>query len=212
VGGQAPRTSTSFASEGTRRADVSPGGPQRPEDTLANLEVHPDFTLKLVASEPLITKPMNFDWDPAGGIWVAESPNIRMPPAGMRPDIAARSGKDHGGIRPDTRRSRARGARQNQQAHPTPDGDGVMDKKEVFYEGLDLVTGLVFHQDGVIVTQAPDIPLAARLLMPTARRQSREALRRPRHRRHARGHQQPTLGLGRLDLRHARIQPVRTKS
>ena len=36
-------------------------------------------------------------------------------------------------------------------------GDGVMDKKEVFYEGLDLVTGLVFHKDGVIVTQAPDI-------------------------------------------------------
>jgi putative membrane-bound dehydrogenase-like protein len=32
-----------------------------------------------------------------------------------------------------------------------------MDKKEVFYEGLELVTGLVFHKDGVIVTQAPDI-------------------------------------------------------
>ena len=32
-----------------------------------------------------------------------------------------------------------------------------MDKKEIFYEGLDLVTGLVFHKDGVIVTQAPDI-------------------------------------------------------
>ena len=36
-------------------------------------------------------------------------------------------------------------------------GDGVMDKRVIFYEGLDLVTGLVFHQDGVIVTQAPDI-------------------------------------------------------
>ena len=32
-----------------------------------------------------------------------------------------------------------------------------MDKKDIFYEGLDLVTGLVFHKDGVIVTQAPDI-------------------------------------------------------
>src|SRR6188508_260679 len=37
------------------------------------------------------------------------------------------------------------------------DGDGVMDKKDIFYEGLELVTGLVFYKDGVIVTQAPDI-------------------------------------------------------
>ncbi|HEX5176130.1 MAG TPA: PVC-type heme-binding CxxCH protein, partial [Chthoniobacteraceae bacterium] len=29
--------------------------------------------------------------------------------------------------------------------------------KQVFYEGLDLVTGLVLYKDGVIVTQAPDI-------------------------------------------------------
>jgi putative membrane-bound dehydrogenase-like protein len=32
-----------------------------------------------------------------------------------------------------------------------------MDKKEVFYEGLELVTSFVFHRDGVIVSQAPDI-------------------------------------------------------
>ena len=32
-----------------------PGGPQKPAQTLANLEVHPDFTIKLVAAEPLIT-------------------------------------------------------------------------------------------------------------------------------------------------------------
>ena len=36
-------------------------------------------------------------------------------------------------------------------------GDGVMDKKEVFYEGLELVTGFVFYKDGVIASAAPDI-------------------------------------------------------
>ncbi|HUR47667.1 MAG TPA: PVC-type heme-binding CxxCH protein, partial [Candidatus Saccharimonadales bacterium] len=36
-------------------------------------------------------------------------------------------------------------------------GDGIMDKKHVFYEGLELVTSLVFYKDGVIVAQAPDI-------------------------------------------------------
>jgi len=32
-----------------------------------------------------------------------------------------------------------------------------MDKKHVFYEGLDRVTSFVFYKDGVIVEQAPDI-------------------------------------------------------
>jgi hypothetical protein len=32
-----------------------------------------------------------------------------------------------------------------------------MDKKHVFADGLELVTSLVFHKDGVIVAQAPDI-------------------------------------------------------
>ena len=81
-----------------------------------------------------------------------------------------------------------------------------MDKKEIFYEGLDLVTGLVFHKDGVIVTQAPDILWLRDTERRRQGRQSREALHRPRHRRHARGHQQSALGLGRLDLRHARLQ------
>ena len=40
------------------------GGPQKPADTLKALEIHPDFNLTLVAAEPLITKPMNFDWAP----------------------------------------------------------------------------------------------------------------------------------------------------
>ena len=36
-------------------------------------------------------------------------------------------------------------------------GDGVMDKKTVFYEGLELATSFVFYKDGVIVSQAPDV-------------------------------------------------------
>ena len=30
------------------------GGPQKPAETLANLEVHPDFDMSLVVAEPLI--------------------------------------------------------------------------------------------------------------------------------------------------------------
>ncbi len=133
-----------------------PGGPQKPADTLANLEVHPDFTMKLVAAEPLITKPMCIDWDPAGRLWVAETPEYPNGRRGMRPDYRGKEWKDHGGIDP-TPGEQERKAQDKISILIDTDGDGVMDKKQVFYEGLDLVTGFVFHQDGVIVTQAPDI-------------------------------------------------------
>ncbi len=132
------------------------GGPQRPADTLKALEIHPDFSLKLVASEPLITKPMNFDWAPDGSLWVAETPEYPNGRRGMRPDYRGKEWKDHGGIDP-TPEAQDRKAIDKISRLTDTNGDGVMDKKEVFYEGLELVTGLVFHKDGVIVTQAPDI-------------------------------------------------------
>lgn len=132
------------------------GGPQRPEDTLKNLEIHPDFTMTLVAAEPLINKPMNFDWDPQGRLWVAETPEYPNGRRGMRPDYRGREWKDRGGIDPTPGRQ-DRPALDKISILSDTDGDGVMDKKDVFFEGLDLVTGLVFYKDGVIVTQAPDI-------------------------------------------------------
>jgi putative membrane-bound dehydrogenase-like protein len=147
--------------EFTRPEEVSAlaypnGGPQKPAETLANLEVHPDFTMKLVAAEPLITKPMCIDWDPAGRLWVAETPEYPNGRRGMRPDYRGKEWKDHGGIDP-TPGEQERKAQDKISILIDTDGDGVMDKKQVFYEGLDLVTGFVFHKDGVIVTQAPDI-------------------------------------------------------
>jgi putative membrane-bound dehydrogenase-like protein len=148
------------------------GGPQKPEQTLANLEVHPDFTMKLVTAEPLITKPMNFDWDPAGRLWVAETPEYPNGRRGMRPDYRGKEWKDHGGIDPTvpepnvtrgpdgkehTMLEQTRKAQDKISILTSSKGDGVMDTKQVFYEGLELVTGFVFHKDGVIVTQAPDI-------------------------------------------------------
>jgi putative membrane-bound dehydrogenase-like protein len=131
------------------------GGPTSPEKAAARLEVHPDFTLSLVAAEPLINKPINIDWDPSGRLWVAETPeypNGRREPRAefkntpwkdsgwrVRPPITDRPAIDRISILTDT------------------DGDGRMDKKEIFYEGLELVTGFVFYKDGVIAVQAPDV-------------------------------------------------------
>jgi putative membrane-bound dehydrogenase-like protein len=132
------------------------GGPQKPAETLANLDVHPDFTMKIVAAEPLITKPMCIEWDPAGRLWVAETPEYPNGRRGMRPDYRGKEWKDHGGIDPEPGQQE-RKAQDKISILIDADGDGVMDKKQVFYEGLDLVTGFVFYKDGVIATQAPDI-------------------------------------------------------
>ncbi len=42
------------------------GGPTAPENAAKKLDLHPDFDIRLVASEPLINKVINIDWDPAG--------------------------------------------------------------------------------------------------------------------------------------------------
>ena len=132
------------------------GGPQKPADTLSHLEVHPDFDMTLVTAEPLITKPMNFDWDASGRMWVAETPEYPNGRRGMRPDYRGKEWKDHGGLEPQPG-TQERPGQDKISILTDTDGDGVMDKKDIFYQGLELVTGLVFYKDGVIVTQAPDI-------------------------------------------------------
>ena len=132
------------------------GGPSRPADERAQLEVHPDFNMTLVASEPLITKPICLNWDPAGRLWVAESPEYPNGRRGMRPDFRGKEWMDHGSLYPEPGVQNRPGL-DRISILTSSKGDGVMDTKQVFYEGLDLVTGFVFYKDGVIVTQAPDI-------------------------------------------------------
>ena len=131
------------------------GGPSRPDKELKELVIHPEFKMKLVATEPLINKVMNVDWDPQGRLWVAETPEY---PDGRyandTQDLVQRwvDGK----VDPATGRY-DRPAHDKISILSDTDGDGVMDKKDVFYDGLELVTSLAFYKDGVIVSQAPDI-------------------------------------------------------
>ncbi len=109
------------------------GGPTAPEEAAKKLVVQPDFNIRLVASEPLIEKPISMDWDAKGRLWVAETPEYPF-----RKD-RSRAPYDRISILEDTH------------------GDGRMDKKSVFCDSLDLVTSMVFYKDGVIVSQAPYI-------------------------------------------------------
>ena len=131
------------------------GGTPRPEQIPATLDIHPEFKLSLVASEPLVNKAMNIDWDAQGRLWVAETPEYpdgRFAPA---PSDYVQRWQPEAKIGADNRYERP--AFDRISILTDTDGDGVMDKKQVFYEGLELVTSFVFHKDGVIAAAAPDV-------------------------------------------------------
>jgi uncharacterized protein len=126
------------------------GGPTKPEEAAAKIEVHPEFNLLLVAAEPLINKAMNIDWDAKGRMWVVESPEY---PNGLR-NANTDVWKESGSVKPG---EYERDPLDRISILTDTDGDGRMDKKHVFADKLELATGFVFHQNGVIVSAAPDI-------------------------------------------------------
>jgi putative membrane-bound dehydrogenase-like protein len=126
------------------------GGPTHPSKAAAKIEVHPEFNLSLVAAEPLINKVMAIDWDEKGRLWVAETPEY---PNGRRaPNTTV--WKDTGSLRPGQTQ---RDPEDRISILTDTDGDGVMDKKQVFADKLELVTSFVLYRNGVIAASAPDI-------------------------------------------------------
>lgn len=108
------------------------GGPTAPAEALKKIRISKEFDLSLVAAEPFIVKPIWIDWDPRGRTWLAVTPEY--------PFKADKSpAKDAILILEDT------------------NGDGALDKKSVFADGLVLPTSFIFHRDGLIVSQAPQI-------------------------------------------------------
>ena len=125
------------------------GGPTAPARAAATIEVHPEFDLTLVAAEPLIQKAMNIDWDHRGRLWVSETPEY---PNGRRlPNTEP--WKDSGSLR----RRVDRDPEDTISILSDTNGDGVMDRKHVFADKLELVTGFVLYRSGVIAATAPDI-------------------------------------------------------
>ncbi len=88
------------------------------------------FTITLAASEPDVVRPICFTFDPRGRLWVVEGHTYPIPaPEGQ--------GKDRVLIFEDT------------------NGDGTLDKRKVFAEGLNLVSGIEVGMGGVWLGAAP---------------------------------------------------------
>ena len=104
-----------------------------PEDALEAIEVSEGFKVELVAAEPLVQDPVNFDWGPDGRLWVVEMADY---PLGLDG-----TGQPGGRVKvlEDT------------------DGDGVYDRSTLFADGLNTPTGIMVWRRGVLVSGAPDI-------------------------------------------------------
>jgi putative membrane-bound dehydrogenase-like protein len=103
------------------------------------------FTVKLAASEPDVIRPISFTIDARGRLWVVEAHTYPI-------RAAEGQGKDRILIMDDT------------------NGDGTLDKRTVFMENLNLLTGIEVGMGGVWLAAAPNllfIPVDAKTDKPT---------------------------------------------
>lgn len=135
------------------------GGPTPAKKAQAELQerLHPEFTISLAADENVSEKIISLDWDPRGRLWVVETPEY---PGGRdihRADAPARPYRARDPERFPVGGREDRPPRDRISILEDTDGDGHFDRRTVWADQLELPTSLVFHRDGVIVAQAPDI-------------------------------------------------------
>lgn len=116
---------------------VSPQSPAlSPTEALQTFYLPPGYFLELVASEPLVRDPIAIDWDTHGRLWVVEMPsylrNLELPEPNLDPMCRVV-------VLEDT------------------DGDGKMDRRTVFADGLVVPRSVKVLEHGVLVAEPPNI-------------------------------------------------------
>ena len=110
--------------------------PPSPLESLRQLHVPEGFQVTLAAAEPDVRQPIAIAFDDRGRLWVAESYSY------------------DGSNFTDERRDRIL-------IFDDLDGDGVFDRRTVFHEGLNRLTGLTIGFGGVWITTPPHLAFIA---------------------------------------------------
>jgi mono/diheme cytochrome c family protein len=109
--------------------------PLAPADALKTFRLQPGYRVELVASEPMIQEPVAIDWDTQGRLWAVEMP-------GFMADIKGSNEYDPIG---------------RVVVLEDKDGDGRMDKRTVFADGLVLARSVKVLDRGVLVAEPPNV-------------------------------------------------------
>ena len=127
------------------------------ELTAEGLEFNRSIPARLFprTAEPLVSKPLNVDWDHKGRLWVVESVEYPEGKRGGGPESMHTLWQRETNL--GTPAAVDRPGRDTVSWLEDKDGDGVMDARHVFADDLDLATSFCFYQDGVIVAQPPHI-------------------------------------------------------
>lgn len=98
-------------------------------EALATIKVPDGFEVELLAAEPLVFSPVDMEIDEFGNLYVVEMPGYPLDKTLSGKIVHISDG----------------------------DGDGVMDKRTIFRDGLMLPTGIQRWKNGFLVTDAPHI-------------------------------------------------------
>jgi putative membrane-bound dehydrogenase-like protein len=99
------------------------------KNALSTYQVADGFKIEMIASEPLISDPVDMEIDEYGRMYVVEMHGYPLDRSGTGKVILLADSN----------------------------GDGVMDKRTVFAEGLDLPNSIMRWKKGVLVTDAPNV-------------------------------------------------------
>src|SRR4051812_21684276 len=106
-----------------------------PEEEMKTFSVAPGFHVELVAADPLVHNPVAMAFGPDGRLWVVEMSAFMPNPDGIGEDAKVGTVV----VLEDT------------------DGDGRMDKRKVFVDGLVMPRAFALVGDGVLVGEPPHL-------------------------------------------------------
>ncbi|MCI0392183.1 MAG: c-type cytochrome [Acidobacteria bacterium] len=118
-----------------RNFKVPPSPPRKPEEALKSFRVAPGFRVELVAAEPLVVDPVALTWDADGRMWVVEMRGWMLDVNGKGEDKP--SGQV--AVLEDT------------------NGDGRMDKRTTFLDGLVMPRAVAMVDGGVLIAEPPNL-------------------------------------------------------